>query len=158
MPRKKKQPPLALFDEIARFQATGLQPTQRKKPEESGAELPASMEAFIQFLVQNPTKKVEEMYCFIMYDIENNKVRRLVAKYLERKGCIRVQKSIFFAKLHRNMYREVGETLREIQEAYEGADSILLVPVGEDALGHFVIIGRKLEFKMMAHVPHTLFF
>ena len=157
MPRKKKQPPLALFDEVAHWEATGLRETQRFAVQ-GEQEVPASLEAFIHYLTHHPTKKATEMYCFIMYDIENNKVRRLVAKYLERKGCIRVQKSIFFAKLHRNMYREVGETLREIQEAYEGADSILLVPVGEDALGHFVIIGRKLEFKMMAHVPHTLFF
>lgn len=98
------------------------------------------------------------MYCLIMYDIENNKVRRQIAKYLERKGCIRVQKSIFFAKLRRGMYREVMDSLRGIQEAYENEDSIILVPVGEDMLNNFTLIGRHIEFELMTHTSHTLFF
>ncbi|MBQ3950872.1 MAG: CRISPR-associated endonuclease Cas2, partial [Bacteroidales bacterium] len=32
-----------------------------------------------------------------MYDIASNKVRRAVVKYLQRRGCHRVQRSIFLA-------------------------------------------------------------
>lgn len=38
-----------------------------------------------------------KMIYFIMYDIESNKVRHQVVKYLIKKGCARVQKSIFLA-------------------------------------------------------------
>ena len=31
------------------------------------------------------------MLFFVMYDIESNKVRYLIAKYLERHGCTRIQ-------------------------------------------------------------------
>ena len=37
------------------------------------------------------------MIYFVMYDIEDNKVRVQVSKYLIKKGCQRIQKSIFLA-------------------------------------------------------------
>lgn len=46
-------------------------------------------------LINTPNKNTYSMTFFVMYDIENNKVRYQIAKYLERKGCIRVQRSIF---------------------------------------------------------------
>lgn len=44
-------------------------------------------------------KKIQSMLFFIMYDISDNKVRNLVVKYLIKKGCVRIQKSIFLANL-----------------------------------------------------------
>lgn len=49
-------------------------------------------------LANNTSKKSGNMLFFVMYDIENNKVRNLIVKYLQRKGCWRVQKSIFLAE------------------------------------------------------------
>lgn len=154
MPRKKKSPPLAVFGHPASelpSQVAGLQL-------DSAGQVPEGIEQFLAFLAQHPTKKSDEMYCLIMYDIEDNKMRRVVAKYLERKGCIRVQKSIFFTKLHRHLYREIMDTLRKIQEAYQKNDSIILVPVGEDMLNNFTLIGRHIEFELMTQTSHTLFF
>lgn len=154
MPRKKKSPPLALFshpDSDLPTQVKGL-------ALDSEAQIPEGIGQFLAYLAQHPTKRSEEMYCLIMYDIEDNKMRRDVAKYLERKGCIRVQKSIFFTKLHRHLYRELMETLRKIQEAYQKNDSIILVPVGEDMLNNFTLIGRHIEFELMTQTSHTLFF
>lgn len=154
MPRKKKSPPLALFQPSQMILPSDRLPFEN----DSVSTLPSGIDDFLNYLNENPSKRSDEMYCLIMYDIENNKVRRNIAKYLERKGCIRVQKSIFFAKLHRNLYRDVTNTLREIQEAYENQDSIMLVPVGEDMLNNFVLIGRHMEFELMTHTSHTLFF
>ena len=50
-------------------------------------------------IVNLPQRKPPNMLFFVMYDIESDKVRRHIAKYLERKGCTRVQRSIFLADL-----------------------------------------------------------
>lgn len=158
MPRKVKQPPLELFD-IKHRGITSKLPT--KKPQtytKESQRIPVAIQDLIDFLALTKKKAPEEMYCFIMYDIENNKIRRLVAKYLEKKGCLRVQKSIFFAKLHRRSYREITQTLKEIQEAYLNNDSILALPVGEDMLNSLLVIGKELTYEFSQGNENTLFF
>ena len=132
--------------------SAGAQSTAEEVP------LPLRVQQLIELLSSPIPKKAEEMYCFIMYDIEDNKVRRLVAKYLEKKGCIRVQKSVFFAKLHRAMYSDVTQTLKAIQEAYQNNDSILALPVGEDMLNSLLVIGKEFEYEMIQQQRSTLFF
>lgn len=120
--------------------------------------LPDGIVNLYKILTSSGLKKPEEMYCFIMYDIENDRVRRLIAKYLERKGCFRVQKSIFFAHLHRNLHREITESLRKIQQTYDNQDSIMVLPVGEDMLNKLTCIGKDFEWEIMTGSKHTLFF
>lgn len=98
------------------------------------------------------------MIYFIMYDIENNKIRNHIAKYLIRKGCIRVQKSIFIAESERKKYDELNTTLKEIQEMYENNDSIFFVPVSADEIRAMKIIGKNVDFSMIIETPNTMFF
>lgn len=158
MPRKAKQPPLELFDLRGRGVQSQLPTDPLLADCEEAPPLPAGVQKLIDLLSIKNHKAPEEMYCFIMYDIEDNKVRRLVAKYLEKKGCLRVQKSIFFAKLHRNNYREITQTLREIQDAYLNNDSILALPVGEDMLNSLLVIGKELTYEFSQGTKNTLFF
>lgn len=158
MPRKAKQPPLELFDIRRRGVQTQLPTETVNLDGKDTHQVPVGVQQLIDVLALNNNKAPEEMYCFIMYDIEDNKVRRLVAKYLEKKGCLRVQKSIFFAKLHRRSYREVTNTLKEIQEAYQNNDSILALPVGEDMLNSLLVIGKELTYEFSQGTKNTLFF
>ncbi len=103
-------------------------------------------------------KRSEDMYCFIMYDIKNNRIRRLMAKYLEQKGCIRVQKSVFFARIHRKVQKEIIEMLRKMNDCYQNQDSILILPVGEDMLNSLTCIGQEFELQLITAPKHTLFF
>jgi CRISPR-associated protein Cas2 len=48
--------------------------------------------------IYESAKNSRDMIFFVMYDIENNKVRTHIAKFLIRKGCIRLQKSVFIAR------------------------------------------------------------
>lgn len=98
------------------------------------------------------------MIYFIMYDIENNKIRNHIAKYLIRKGCIRVQKSIFIADSDRKKYDELNTTLKEVQAMYENSDSIFFVPVSVDEIRAMKIIGKNVDFSMVIDTPNTLFF
>jgi len=98
------------------------------------------------------------MLYFIMYDIENNKVRTLIAKYLINKGCQRVQKSIFFADTKRAVYNEIKKDLVAVQHTYENNDSIFLVPISTDQLRAMKVIGQNINFDLITGSTNTLFF
>lgn len=98
------------------------------------------------------------MLYFIMYDIENNKVRTSIAKYLIKKGCLRVQKSIFFADTERQVFNTIHSDLKAIQELYENTDSIFFVPVSTDQLRAMKIVGQNIDFELISGSKNTLFF
>ena len=98
------------------------------------------------------------MLFFVMYDIESNKVRRYVVKYLERQGCTRIQKSIFLADLEMSKFNEIKNDLAEVQAVYENNDSILVVPITTEYLRSMKIIGQNIDTDVITHSRNTLFF
>jgi len=109
-------------------------------------------------LFNNAQKKATNMIYFVMYDIEDNKVRNYIAKYLIKKGCVRVQKSIFLAETERSVFDEISKTLKEVQEIYENHDSIFLVPVSTDEIKSMKVIGQSIDFDLILGNKNTLFF
>lgn len=99
-----------------------------------------------------------KMLYFILYDIENNKVRNQIAKYLIRNGCLRVQKSVFFAETERQVFDKIHADLKAIQELYENDDSIFFVPVSADQLRAMKIVGHSIDFDLVIGNKTTLFF
>ena len=93
-----------------------------------------------------------------MYDIESNKVRTLIHKYLKHKGCTPIQRSIFLANTSMDVYEEIKADLVAVQEAYENNDSIIVLPVSTDYLRMIKIIGQKIEVDVITHSRNTLFF
>lgn len=156
MPRRKKQPLPALPARNQRWAGTGL-PALTDAQLTAGQTLPTHLTDWLTWLGQQPRKRPEDMYCFICYDIENNKIRRLVARLLEKEGCIRVQKSVFFARMHRKRHARLTELLRQIQQLYENQDSIMLLPVGEDMLNSLQCIGQSFELQQLTAPKNTIF-
>jgi CRISPR-associated protein Cas2 len=109
-------------------------------------------------LVNTFQRKASNVLFFVMYDIESNKVRRYIVKYLLRKGCTRVQKSIFLADLDTSVYQEIKNDLSEVQAAYENDDSILVVPISTEYLKAMRIIGQNINIDIITHNKNTLFF
>jgi CRISPR-associated protein Cas2 len=103
-------------------------------------------------------QKTSDMIFFVMYDIEHNKVRTHIAKYLIRKGCIRLQKSVFIAQKPRNVFDELHTTLKEVQDLYDNEDSILFLPVSTDEVHAMKVIGRNLSFDMVMENRNTIIF
>jgi len=103
-------------------------------------------------------KNHNKMLFFVMYDIANDKVRREVSDYLIQKGCVRVQKSIFFAALDRKVYNEISTTIKAVQEVYENDDSIFFVPVSTDEIRSMKVIGKNVDFDIIMGNRNTLFF
>ncbi len=108
--------------------------------------------------IGNRNIKPTDMLYFIMYDIENNKVRTQIAKYLIKQGCLRVQKSIFFAETERRVFTGIHSDLKAIQEMYDNNDSIFFVPVSTDQIRAMKIIGQNTDFDLIAGNTNTLFF
>ena len=81
-----------------------------------------------------------------------------IAKYLERKGCTRVQRSIFLADLDTADYQEIKTDLAEVQSLYDNHDSIIVCPISTDQLRAMRIIGQQIDVDIITHNRNTLFF
>ena len=109
--------------------------------------------------ITNKEKRTQgNMLFFVMYDIESNKMRYNVVKYLERMGCHRIQKSIFLADIDMEKYERIKTDLAEVQALYENHDSILVCPVSSDLLRSMKVIGKNINLDIITHSKNTLFF
>lgn len=109
-------------------------------------------------LTERIKKTPNKMLFFVMYDIEDNKVRRLVSKYLLRKGCTRIQKSVFLAETPVETFSDIKNDLSEVQTAYDNNDSIIILPITTDYLRMMKIIGQNIDIDIITHSKNTLFF
>lgn len=98
------------------------------------------------------------MTYFIMYDIENDKVRHLVHKFLIKKGCTRIQRSIFLADTPHEVYDEIKTSLADIQSFYKNEDSIIIVPISTDHIKAMKVIGQSIDIDLILKNKTTLFF
>ena len=109
-------------------------------------------------LIHQTTKQGGKMLFFIMYDIESNKVRYNIVKYLERMGCHRLQKSIFLANLSMEKYDQIKKDMVEVQSLYDNHDSIIVCPVSTDIIRCMKIIGQNINLDIITQSKNTLFF
>lgn len=108
--------------------------------------------------ISDNQRKCTDMLFFVMYDIAHNKVRNMVAKYLIKRGCYRIQKSIFLADLPTEDFSKIKSDLAEVQAAYDNNDSILIVPISTDYLKSMKIIGQNIDVDLIMRNKNTLFF
>ncbi len=113
---------------------------------------------FLLGIMNKKSRPATNMLFFVMYDIESNKVRYHISKYLERKGCVRIQRSIFLADLDKSIYDEIKSDLAEVQSLYDNHDSIIVCPVSTDQLRAMKVIGENIDVDIIIHSRNTLFF
>ena len=158
MKQKKKELTFVqkmLLHHKAGFTHTGTSPQITRK--DQIASLPERIKKILEITNRDHLTASKMLY-FIMYDIENNKVRTSIAKYLIKNGCLRVQKSIFFAESERNVFNKINSDLKHIQKLYENDDSIFMVPVSADQMRAMKIIGQNTDFDLIIGNKNTLFF
>ena len=155
MPRKKKQ--LSFAEHVKKLYSSGL---PRDKPPVSQIDNLVSLEQRVQEIFGIINKKHSQIYMtfFVMYDIENDKVRNQVVKYLLKKGCMRIQKSIFLADLEHAIYAQIKDDLADVQSCYENNDSIIVCPISTDHLRALRIIGKNIDMDIVLKNKNTLFF
>jgi CRISPR-associated protein Cas2 len=155
MPRKKKQ--LTFAERVIKIYRSGL---PRNKPPVDLVDDLASLEQRVKQILGIIDKKHNQLYMtfFVMYDIENNRVRNQVVKYLIRNGCMRIQKSIFLADLEHEKYAQIKDDLAAVQSCYENDDSIIVCPISADYLRALRIIGKNIDIDIVLKNKNTLFF
>lgn len=157
----KKRQELTFPQKLAKLHRAGVQDSKMVTTASSGWESLESIEKRIERIIgitNNAHRKVTDMLFFVMYDIESNKVRQQVAKYLLKMGCFRIQRSIFLADLSPEKYERIRSDLTEVQAYYENEDSILVVPVSTDLLKSMRIIGKTIDVDIIMRTKNTLFF
>lgn len=80
------------------------------------------------------------MNFFICYDITSDPLRLKVSKWLEREGCVRVQKSVFLAVDFgpaEALRLERGVAVRFRGKGDPG-DSVMYIPIDRDHLGEVI--------------------
>jgi CRISPR-associated protein Cas2 len=97
---RKKKEPLSFVDKMKKLTRSGLAnspPANRSTSiDPDWPSLSERVEKLMGFIKRDKQNPLNMIY-FVMYDIEDNRVRNQVARYLIKKGCARVQKSIFIA-------------------------------------------------------------
>lgn len=161
MTRKKANAPLSFPQTLSKLRHAGISEneTANRQPVDYDAipDLSARVKKIIG-LVNRPQRPAASMLCFVMYDIESNKVRHQVSRYLLRAGCFRVQRSVFLADLSTGRYDMIRRDLAEVQSLYDNQDSILIVPVSVDYLQAMKIIGKSIDIDVIMKSKNTLFF
>ncbi len=109
-------------------------------------------------IVNTKNRNSTNMLFFVMYDIESNKVRNLIFKYLKKEGCINIQKSIFIGDLPTEKFSSIKENLLQVQSCYDNEDSIIIVPISTDYLKSMKIIGKQIDLDIVLKNKNTLFF
>lgn len=159
MPRKKKKP-LSFVEKVTRLKKSGLDHSIPIDQHRVNLEELETVNERIKKILQlsKRTVKGDHMLYFIMYDVEDNKVRREIFKYLKDKGCLHIQKSIFLASSKRNAFTEIHSALKDINSMYDNADSILMVPVASDELQAMKVIGLNIDLDLILENRSTMFF
>lgn len=129
-----------------------------KPNEEQIAAATERIEALKSYFAQLKPKPAGYMLCFVMYDVEDDRIRKKIADYLIEKGLQRVQKSVFLGQLSQKTYDEIYRTMHALQATYENQDSIMIVPIAEQELRSMRLIGRDIDVEITLGRAHTLFF
>lgn len=156
---KKVTPPTPAI-RLKKIAAAGLKTEKMAGlADRSGIQLPelSSRVLFIESLFASSFQPGNNhMLFFVMYDIEDHRIRRHIAKYLQRNGCERLQKSVFLGSSPQHIYREIAQTLSEINSMYQNKDSIMLLPVSRESMMHLKVIGKDLHYKLIVQPPNVL--
>lgn len=147
-----------LAESIAELKRSGVElPPENKSSPDPIDGLQKRIQNILHIIQDKPLKAIEMTY-MILYDISDNRVRTLIAKYLKQKGCIRIQRSVFIARSENRHFQEIQNTLKEINSYYENEDSIILVPVNSADVRSMKLIGKNVQLDTLLDPPNTLFF
>ncbi|MDG1432883.1 MAG: CRISPR-associated endonuclease Cas2 [Saprospiraceae bacterium] len=146
-----------LLEKLQKIKEAGIQEVQPFSAEDELVPLNERIQLILQIIKVKPIKATQMNY-LIMYDITEDKVRYQISKYLEKKGCVRIQKSVFLAKTENKFFQEIHDTLKEVNSYYDNNDSIILVPINASDVRSMKLIGKNVNIETIVNKPNTLFF
>jgi CRISPR-associated endonuclease Cas2 len=154
---KKEEKEKRLFDILSKIKEAGIKSDIKRDEERNKLEsLSNRIQAILQILKKQ--MKSSEMNYLIFYDIADDKVRVQISKYLIKRGCKRIQKSVFLARSENKHFQQILADLKEVNSLYENNDSIILVPINSSDVRGMQLIGMNVDLTLITDKPSTLFF
>ena len=95
------------------------------------------------------------MIVWVVYDIENDKARREIAKCCQQAGLYRVQYSVFLGTL--NPSQKDVLTLQCEEWMDEEKDSVYVFPMSKDELRQTVLLGQAFDKKLVTDEVKQMF-
>lgn len=96
------------------------------------------------------------MLVWVIYDIENNKVRNKVAKTCKNAGLYRVQKSVFLGTLEDNEFDELKLRMEGLVDLEK--DSVYVFPMNKSELKVCGLIGQAFDKELVTDAIISKFF
>lgn len=96
------------------------------------------------------------MITWVMYDIENDKVRTKIARYCKQSGLYRVQYSVFLGRINENEKDALQLQIEELID--EERDSVYIFPMSQTGLQQTVLMGQAFDKKFVTDEVKALFF
>ncbi len=95
------------------------------------------------------------MIAWVLYDIEDDKVRTKVAKLCKQAGLYRVQFSVFLGSIESNQKDTLELQIAELID--EEKDSIYIFPMSKSELKATVLLGKAFDKKLITDEVKALF-
>lgn len=95
------------------------------------------------------------MIAWVLYDIEDDKVRSKVAKLCKQAGLYRVQFSVFLGSIETNQKDTLELQIEELID--EDKDSVYIFPMSKSELKATALLGKAFDKKMITDEVKALF-
>ena len=95
------------------------------------------------------------MIAWVLYDIENDKVRTKVAKRCKQAGLYRVQFSVFLGTLDTNGKDTLELQIKDLID--EEKDSVYIFPMSKAELQATALLGKAFDKKLVTDEVKALF-
>ncbi len=95
------------------------------------------------------------MIVWVLYDIEDDKIRSKIAKFCKQAGLYRVQFSVFLGTIdlnQKNILRLQIEALIDVEK-----DSLYIFPMSKSELQSTALLGKAFDKKMVTDEIKALF-
>lgn len=96
------------------------------------------------------------MIIWVMYDIENDRVRTKIARYCKQSGLYRVQYSVFLGNINENEKDTLQLQIEDLID--EDQDSVYIFPMSKTGLQNTVLLGQAFDKKFVTDEVKALFF
>ena len=96
------------------------------------------------------------MIIWVMYDIQDDKVRTRIAKMCKQAGLYRVQYSVFLGTLNAHEKDTLELQIEELIDEEE--DSVYIFPMNKKELQETVLLGQAFDKKLVTDEVRALFF
>jgi CRISPR-associated protein Cas2 len=95
------------------------------------------------------------MIAWVIYDIENDKVRSKVAKFCKQAGLYRVQLSVFLGSLDAEQKDVLSLQVEELINA--DRDKVYIFPMTKAELQQTILLGQAFDKKLITDEIKALF-